>query len=138
MTARRGVGLQCKHTHVNIYLCLEPEPPPGLPAGPGARGLLCCYDLVTESKAKGGGGVSSRSPAINVSFGLSEPSSFPGPLLSPGDTPGTDWLRGPFQQWHGGLKQNSLAQSSAWQLARPGFESQRYHFLTVGKSLASL
>lgn len=31
MTARRGVGLQCKHRHVNIYLCLEPEPPTGLP-----------------------------------------------------------------------------------------------------------
>lgn len=54
--------LQCKHSPVNIYLCLEPEPSPSP--------CTCTWPawLVIESKAKGRALASSQAlpPAVHV------------------------------------------------------------------------
>lgn len=74
-----GVGLQCKHHHVNIYLCLEP----GLPAShalPIQVHVACSEALVTESQAKGTNVASRPSPATNFMCGSEQ--ELPGPSFS--------------------------------------------------------
>lgn len=74
-----GVGLQCKHHHVNIYLCLEP----GLPAShalPIQVHVARSEALVTESQAKGTNVASWPSPATNSMCGSEQ--ELPGPSFS--------------------------------------------------------
>ena len=128
-----GVGLQCKHCHVNIYLCLEP----GLPAShtlPIQVHVACSKALVTESQAKGGHGAFRPSSATSFLCGPelgALPSwalVFPSVKRCGRNRP----TQGAFSVITGRITSITLrfrAQGS--RPGRPGFESQCYHFLPV-------